>query len=768
MPLLLLFMALAALVAAPALAQPPAARSGSIAGTVLDRETRQPVAQASVTLEGLPLGAATDDEGRFTLRGVPPGSHRLRAWRLDYAPVIVPDVVVGPGREARVTIELAAEALPQGEVEVRARGFTRRKDQPASGFDMSYEEIRRSPGAIGDVFRLVQGLPGVLNSNDQRNDVVARGGSPSENLIRLDNVDVPNLSHFAAQGTTGGPISMLHNELVRDASFRAGGFPAMWGGRLSSVMDIRLREGNRERFESATDLTVAGFGQLFEGPLAGRGSWLLSLRTSYYDLVAEPFGITAIPYATSGQLKAVWNASPRDQLWLVNVSGTDHIAQDYDPGDEQDPFGLSYSSGGSRTVTGLNWQRLFGAGAWGTLVLSDAYARHRQDVFDPYLDGARIFHNRSGEGETVLRADLAGRARAAEWKTGAELRRLRADYLMEQPFGVANPFTTDTTRREYVRIERTEDAWQGAAYGQATRALGRLADLTLGARAERWGAIGATSFDPRAALVVHAGAAVDASVSYGLYHQQPALALVGAYDVNRDLAPMRCEHVVAGLAWTPASDVRVTLEAYRKRYSAYPVSPEFPAWSLANSGDQYSLVGLLMPLVSAGSGEARGLELYAQKQLTQGFYGQVSYGWSRSEHRALDGVLRRGGFDAPHAATLIAGWKRGAAWEFSTRFSWASGRPYTPALEPFSSDQGRWVLDQSRLNAARTPAYARQDLRADRRFTVGRRNVTLWLEVQNVWDRTNRLQYIWDADAGTLGGIPQIGFLPVLGVNVQL
>jgi len=767
MRLPLALLTLAALVAAPARAQSPA-RTGSIAGAVLDRETRQPVAQASVAIEGLALGTATDEAGRFALRDVPAGSHRLRAWRLDYPPVIVSDVVVGPGRETRVTIELAAEALPQGAVEVLARGFTRRKDQPASGFDMSYEEIRRSPGAIGDVFRLVQGLPGVLNSNDQRNDVVARGGSPSENLILVDNVEVPNLSHFAAQGTTGGPISMLHNELVRDASFRAGGFPATWGGRLSSVMDIRLREGSRERFESATDLTVAGFGQLFEGPLGERGSWLLSLRTSYYDLVAEPFGITAIPYATSGQLKAVWDASPRDKLWLVNVSGTDHIAQDYDPDDEHDPFGLSYSSGGWRTVTGLNWQRLFGAGAWGTLALSDSYARYRQDVFDPYLDGARVFHNRSGEGETSLRADFAGRGRALEWKAGAGLERLRADYLMEQPFGVANPFSSDTTRREYVRIERTEAAWQGAAYAQATRALGRRADLTLGARAERWGAIGATSFDPRAALVVHAGAALDASVSYGLYHQPPALALVGAYDVNRDLAPMRCEHLVAGLAWTPASDVRVTLEAYRKRYSAYPVSPEFPVYTLASSGDQYSLVGLLMPLVSAGSGEARGLELYAQKRLSQGLYGQFSYGLSRSEHRALDGVLRRGGFDAPHAATLIAGWKRGPAWEFSTRFSWASGRPYTPALEPYSSDQGRWVLDLERLNAARTPAYARQDVRVDRRFTVGRRNVTLWLEVQNVWDRVNRLQYIWDTDAGRLGGIPQIGFLPVLGVNVQL
>lgn len=758
----------AVLAAAPSPAQTPPARTGSIAGTVLDRESRQPVGQASVALEGTELGAATDDAGRFVLPAVPAGSHRLRAWRLDYPAVIVSDVVVNPGRESRVTIELAAEALRQGEVEVRASGFVRHKDQPASGFDMTYEEIRRSPGAIGDVFRLVQSLPGVLNSNDQRNDVVARGGSPSENLILVDNVEIPNLSHFASQGTTGGPISMLHNELVRDASFRAGGFPAPYGGRLSSVMDIRLREGNRERFESSTDLTVAGFGQLFEGPIGGRGAWLLSLRTSYYDLVAEPFGITAIPHASSGQFKLAYDPTPRDKLWVVNVSGVDRIEGPYRPDDPDDPYGLSYRTGGWRTATGLNWQRLFGARAWGTLAVSDATTYYEQDLYDPYLGFARIYHNRSTEGETALRADFAGRAERAEWKAGAGAKRYRDDFVVDQPLGVPNPFSTDTARVNQVRIARRDAAWVGSAYAQLTRPLARRVDLTLGARADRFGALRETTFDPRAALTAHLAPTLDASVSYGVYHQQPALSFVRAYPQNRELAATRCEHRVAGLAWTPASDLRVTLEAYRKDYSNYPVSSEYPALSFANAGDQYALAGLLMPLLAIGRGRAEGVEFYAQKKLTRGLYGQVSYGLSRSRHRALDGVLRRGGFDAPHTGTLILGWKRGAAWEFSTRFSYASGRPFTPALEPYSSSQGRWVFDPARINAERTPVYARHDVRADRRFSVGRRNVTLWLEVQNVWDRTNRLQYLWNPKTERLGGIPQIGFLPVLGLNVQL
>ena len=178
-------------------------RTGIIVGVVTDRDTRQPIGQATISVIGATLGATSDDAGRFVIKNVPEGSHRLRAWRLDYPAVLISDVVVSPGRETEARITLVAEAVQQSEVEVRADAFAKPKDQATSTYQMSYEEIRRSPGAIGDVFRLVQSLPGVVTTNDQRNDIVARGGSPSENLIIVDGFEVPTVNHFGAQGTTG-------------------------------------------------------------------------------------------------------------------------------------------------------------------------------------------------------------------------------------------------------------------------------------------------------------------------------------------------------------------------------------------------------------------------------------------------------------------------------------------------------------------------------------------------------------------------------------
>lgn len=762
----------ALLLAAALLSAPPAAhaqpRPGTLSGRILDRSTRQPIAQATVQIEGLGKGGVSDDAGRFTLRQVPAGTYRLRAWRLDYPPVMLSDVAVTPGRDTDVLIELLPEAVPQAEVEVQAEAFAKPRDQATSSYSMSYEEIRRSPGAIGDVLRLVQSLPGVVTTNDQRNDIVARGGSPAENLILVDGIEVPTLNHFATQGTTGGPISMLNNELVRDAEFLAGGFPARYGERLSSVMDVRLREGDRERWVSETDVGFAGFGQVIEGPLGKRASLLATLRTSYYDLVAEAFGITAVPYATNGQLKATYEPTRADRLNLLHIFGRDEIAIRTDYTDPDDAFTWDLDSGGWRMVNGVTWQRLFGTWGWGTLTASDAYGTFDQSIRDNNYGGLEIFRNRSSEGETSLRYDLSARtARAGDWKAGVSLKRMRDTFSIDQPYGTVNPFSPDTARVDRLGIGFEEASFQPAGYVQWTEALGPRADLTLGVRAAHFGALDAATFDPRASLTLQLATPLDLSLSYARTHQAPSTVFVRAVPENASLPPIESDHLIAGLTYLPQQDLRITLEAYRKEYRDYPVARDHPTFSLANSGDVYGVNGLLFPLVGQGRGRATGIELFAQKKLKQGLYGQLTYGAQRVEHAALDGVYRRGGFDSPHTGTLIVGYKPSPAWELSSRFSYSRGRPFTPPLEPASTQQNRYIYDLSRVNAERAPDYHRLDVRFDRRFSLGRTFTTLWLEIQNVYDRENAFLYTWNAKQRELDAVPQITFLPVMGVNVE-
>ncbi len=744
-----------------------AADTGSIRGRVVDRTTRQPIAQATVAVLGTPLGALTGDDGGFEIARVRAGTHRVRALRMDYPPVVLSDVVVTAGRTTQADFELDVAAVKAGEVEVRAKGFAKPADVPTTSYALSYEEIRRSPGAIGDVLRLVQSLPGLAMANDQRNDLIARGGSPNENLTLVDNVEFPTLNHFAAQGTSGGPISMLDNELVRDATFLAGGFPAAYGGRLSSVLEVRLRDGDRERFRSETVVSVAGAGALAEGPLGSRGAWIGSVRRSYLDLLADSFGLAAIPHYTNWQLRGSLEPGPRDRVWFVAVGGRDDIALEPDPADLDDPNEDRITDRGWRQIEGVNWQHLLGARGWTTLGVSDAVGIYEVEAFSKELGGARSFRNASLEGETTVKLDAAYRSpRFGDWKAGARLQRTRNHFAVEQPFGTQNPFSSDTARVNEIALDLESGEWNPAAHAQATWRLGARADATLGVRADRFGAIAATTLDPRAGLTLHLTPAWDVNFSAGRFHQSPPLALVEAYDVNRRLDPIRADHLVAGLQFLPRPDLRFTLETYAKTYARYPVSRDYPTLSFANTGDTYALYGLLLPLASAGSGRARGVEFYAQKKLTGRWYGQLSYAYSHVEHRALDGVLRRGAFDSPHNATAILGWIPTPDWELSGRFSAATGRPYTPPLEPVSTQQNRYVLDLARVNGVRARDYRRLDLRVDRRTRTFGANVTWFFEAQNVLDERNVFQYVWNAKTRSLAAVEQIHFFPVGGVTI--
>jgi hypothetical protein len=301
---------------------------GEITGFVRDQSTHQVMEGVNVVVIGTTLGAATDAEGRFRIPGVSQGTYSLRASMIGYTPVVKTDIVVAPGRKSRVVFELAEEIVQIGEVTVQADYFARRPELATSGHNLNYEEVRRSPGAAGDVSRVVQSIPGVVMSTDLRNDLIVRGGSPTENLFVVDNLEVPNVNHFGTQGASGGPIGMIHTEFIRDVTFISGGFPAKYGDKLSSVMEIELREGNREEFEAKINVNAAGAGVIVEGPVGGTGSWLASVRRSYFDFLLKHFnfsGITVVPNFGDGQAKVVVDLAGQDRLSFLAIGGIDDI-----------------------------------------------------------------------------------------------------------------------------------------------------------------------------------------------------------------------------------------------------------------------------------------------------------------------------------------------------------------------------------------------------------------------------------------------------------
>jgi hypothetical protein len=217
--------------------------------------------------------------------------------------------------------------------------------------------------------------------------------------------------------------------------------------------------------------------------------------------------------------------------------------------------------------------------------------------------------------------------------------------------------------------------------------------------------------------------------------------------------------------WSPQPGLRVSAEIYRKTYREYPVAAELPTVSLANIGDTFDVRSILFRLVSAGQGHAEGLELFVEKRLSGGIYGQANLAFSRTRHAGLDGVLRPGSFDYPHVFNLTGGYQLTTRWDVSARASVLSGRPYTPYDEAVSMAQRRGVYDLERVNALRGPDYIRIDLRGNRRLTVRGQDLNVFFGVQNITNRRNLAGYSWNRRSNTLQVSEQQGVFPIIGFN---
>ncbi|MFP5380295.1 MAG: carboxypeptidase regulatory-like domain-containing protein, partial [Vicinamibacteria bacterium] len=486
-PVLVLF-ALVTLVI-PAAAQDTAG-VGTIAGLVRDAAGR-PAADVAVCAVDASRCVVTGPDGAFRLTDLRPGAWRLEIIAAGQPPILSDPVTVRAGLDSTVEVTLPEVTEVRQEVTVTAPAFVVPEEVKNSGFLIRSEEIGLSAGALQDVSRYVQSLPGVvIGSNDFRNDIIVRGGSPLENLFIVDNIEIPNINTFANFASAGGTVSILDAALIEDVTFLTGGYPAPYINRTSSVMQITQREGSRERTSARATLGFAGTGIVAEGPLGGgRGSWIASARRSFLDVFTDDVGFGGVPVLYTLNAKAVYDVSPRDRVWAVNVSGWDSIrlglADDADETaieDEVTSFDIRYD--GWRSATGVNWQRIFGARGVGLFGITHSEARVGSQVKDLLRDGVPplgapvedilaagpvVFRERSGEGETTVKYDLTAYVNGfGKMQAGASVKSFRVDYDTAAPFGTDNPYSARGDVDAF-DIDLGFRAWQSSAYVQATQ-----------------------------------------------------------------------------------------------------------------------------------------------------------------------------------------------------------------------------------------------------------------------------------------------------------
>ena len=741
---------------------------GRITGRVVNASTQQPIDGALVQLAGTVLSARSGARGEFTIAAVPPDVYSLRVRAIGYRPYLVAEVVVGSGKPLEITVPLTPQPVVLEAVEVQPSYFVPPTQAIVSTQDLGAEDVRRAPGVQEDVVRAVALFPGVAVTAAGRNDLIVRGGAPYENLFVVDGIEVPNINHFGSQGSTGGPLSLINIDFVQDATFSAGGLGAKWGDRTASFTNITLREGTRDALAGEVNLSATGFGAIMEGPLGSDGSFLFSARRSYLDLLFQAAGFSFVPTYWDFQLKTTHRIDDANTLSFLGIGAINTVSFNDETADDRYDNSRILSPEQNQYVAGLTWKRFLGPSLL-TVTLGRTYVKFESAQRDSLVPPNDVFRSFSTEGENSLRVDLLLEpTRRLELNVGSATRyasKLQYDVFLDGALrvdqdGMPQPLTVDTSFT----------AFRTTAYAEARYYLTPTLRLSGGLRGSYYGFLDAIQVAPRLGARLEIDRRTAVTLSYGRTYQAPSyIWLVGDPDNQESLVPIRADQVVAGIEREVRPDLKLQLEGYVKRYGDYPARAFRPQAVLAPSGFEDATNDIpfgLEPLGSAGEGFTYGAELFLQKRLSSiPVYGLVSVAVARAEFQSFDGVTRPGAYDGRVIGNLLAGWRISSAWEVSGKFRIATGLPTTPYVES-GPDAGR--LDFTRYNAGpRLPTFHALDLRIDRRWSFRGWQLDVYLDVQNVYGRTNISQYQWNPRIGAAEPNESLGVLPSIGVNIE-
>ncbi len=740
---------------------------GFIIGQITERTSGQAIAGARIVLKS-GVETSSDADGHFRLE-VESGFYDLEISASGFAPIIKNQIGVTGNRTTLLNIHL--DLTVSESVQVRSEIFAETLDQAVSNIALNLEEIRQTPGSGGDPLRVINSLPAVSAASGEFADLIVRGGSPEENLTFIDHIPVQDFTYFTDKydGNRGGRASILAPDVFETAVFSAGGFGGRFGDKLSSALDIKLREANRERVQGVIFADSGTAGGSIDIPLGRNGSWLVSARRSYIDVALDVAGISrqgiiGYPRTLDFINKFVHDFTPRHKLSISVLNFFEAFdqtnEQSFNIGRRTDRFRLKRTS--RRLIAGATLSSVFGST---TLARTTVWATgaHNDGTF--YLPGSD-FLQRARD----LRDSQFG---IKEETTSAISNKVELAYGGGVYFDGADYSTFENTGRFYSPLEeefnaaplsnrltlKTETSAFG--YAQATWRITKQFSITPGIRLDRYGITRETLASPRVSARFNATSRIALVLATGIYRQPPSLFVLSLTPDNRNLKAQTASHFIGGIEWLLREDLRVRFEAYQKNYDNLIVQPLLPTQTFALDGKHFN----------TGSGAAKGFEVSVQKALTGRFSGQASYGFIRSRRKFTeDGFQFPSDFERPHQLTLI-GITRFHGFSVAAKYRIASGLPYTNRTPievlPNSFIYVQRITQESDINALRLSKFASLDVRAEKRFDFKRWSLAPYIDYFNVTNHDSIVQPNYEFHQPTPRFLSENKRLPIFGLRIE-
>lgn len=715
-----------------------------IKGVVIDKSTRQPLEFVNVLVVGLGIGASTDANGNFLITQVPPGIYRLQASFLGYKTELTPEYRVNHVTPY-VQIELEEENASLNEVVVTASPFQKVPESPVSLRVIGLQEIEKAPGANRDISKVVQNYPGVAFSPiGYRNDLIVRGGGPSENRFYLDGVEIPNINHFSTQGASGGPVGLIDADLIRSVKFYSGAFPADKGNALSSVLDFSLRDGDMERNSLKATLGASEVSLSSNGHIGNKTSYLVSVRQSYLQALFKILGLPFLPAYTDASFKIKTRFDSHNELTLLGLGGIDRMKLNLGIEGEDAEYMLSYLPEiNQETYTVGGVYRHYSQRHVQSIVLSQSYLNNRNVKYrdnDESSEENLTLRLGSIEQETKLRMENTSSWSVWKVKAGFDLNYSR--------------YKSNEYRKVFANALREYDyhtdlsLWRWGMFASVDYAApDKSFTASMGVRTdgnnysdkmkELW-----RQLSPRLSVSYRLIEELTLSGHVGLYYQLPSYTALGFKGeegeyVNRHLDYISVSQESLGLSWTPNENMELSVEGFYKLYGHMPfsLSDQIP---LSCKGNDYGTIGN-EALSSEAKGRSYGVELMFKWLLTQKLNLSSSLTIFKSEFK--DG--EQGGYvpsawDNRFILNMGGTYNFPKHWSLGAKVSCIGGSPYTPydveksSLVEAWNVQGRAYYDYSRYNQERLPVFGQLDVRVDKTFYLKKCMLGFYLDIQNI------------------------------------
>ena len=715
-----------------------------IKGVVIDKSTRQPLEFVNVLVVGLGIGASTDANGNFLITQVPPGIYRLQASFLGYKTELTPEYRVNHVTPY-VQIELEEENASLNEVVVTASPFQKVPESPVSLRVIGLQEIEKAPGANRDISKVVQNYPGVAFSPiGYRNDLIVRGGGPSENRFYLDGVEIPNINHFSTQGASGGPVGLIDADLIRSVKFYSGAFPADKGNALSSVLDFSLRDGDMERNSLKATLGASEVSFSSNGHIGNKTSYLVSVRQSYLQALFKILGLPFLPAYTDASFKIKTRFDSHNELTLLGLGGIDRMKLNLGIEGEDAEYMLSYLPEiNQETYTVGGVYRHYSQRHVQSIVLSQSYLNNRNVKYrdnDESSEENLTLRLGSIEQETKLRMENTSSWSVWKVKAGFDLNYSR--------------YKSNEYRKVFANALREYDyhtdlsLWRWGMFASVDYAApDKSFTASMGVRTdgnnysdkmkELW-----RQLSPRLSVSYRLIEGLTLSGHVGLYYQLPSYTALGFKGeegeyVNRHLDYISVSQESLGLSWTPNENMELSVEGFYKLYGHMPfsLSDQIP---LSCKGNDYGTIGN-EALSSEAKGRSYGVELMFRWLLTQKLNLSSSLTIFKSEFKdGEQGSYVPSAWDNRFILNMSGTYNFPKHWSLGAKVSCIGGSPYTPydveksSLVEAWNVQGRAYYDYSRYNQERLPVFGQLDVRVDKTFYLKKCMLGFYLDIQNI------------------------------------